>query len=106
MNLGNMGNMQGMMKQVQQMQKNMEDTQKELEETVFEVMDRHQLVQVKVNGKREILDLVVSKELIDPEDADMMQDLIIATINDAMKKVEDEIQAKMGQFTQGLNLPF
>lgn len=106
MNLGNMGNMQGMMKQVQQMQKNMEDTQKELEETVFEVKDRHQLVQVKVNGKREILDLVVSKELIDPEDADMMQDLIIATINDAMKKVEDEIQAKMGQFTQGLNLPF
>lgn len=106
MNLGNMGNMQGMMKQVQQMQKNMEDTQKELEETVFEVTDRHQLVQVKVNGKREILDLVVSKELIDPEDADMMQDLIIATINDAMKKVEDEIQAKMGQFTQGLNFPF
>lgn len=106
MNLGNMGNMQGMMKQVQQMQKNMEDTQKELEETVFEVKDRHQLVQVKVNGKREILDLVVSKELIDPEDADMMQDLIIATINGAMKKVEDEIQAKMGQFTQGLNLPF
>lgn len=106
MNLGNMGNMQGMMKQVQQMQKNMEDTQKELDETVFEVKDRHQLVQVKVNGKREILDLVVSKELIDPEDADMMQDLIIATINDAMKKVEDEIQAKMGQFTQGLNFPF
>ena len=106
MNLGNMGNMQGMMKQVQQMQKNMEDTQKELEEAVFEAEDRHQLVQVKVNGKREILDLVVSEELIDPEDADMMQDLIIATINDAMKKVEDETQAKMGQFTQGLNLPF
>lgn len=104
--MANMPNMQKMMKQMQKMQRDMEATQQSLNETIFEAQDTNGLVQVKVNGNREIVALEIKEELVDPEDIEMLQDLIIATVNDALNKVEQATQEQMGRFTQGLNLPF
>lgn len=106
MKMKGMGNMQGMMKQMQKVQKEMQQAQKDLEATIFKAEDHNGFVKVAVNGKKEIQDLEIAAELIDPDDADMLQDIVIATINDALAQVDQESEKKMGRFTQGLNLPF
>lgn len=103
---GGMPNMQGMMKQMQKMQKDMKKEQKAIEETIFEASDAQSLVTVKMNGKREIVELNVNEILVDPDDVDMLQDLIIATTNDVLRKVDKATEERLGRFTQGLNLPF
>lgn len=102
----NMGNMQGMMKQMQKMQKDMKKEQEALEATVFEAADANNLVQVKMSGKKELIDLQIDEALVDPDDVDMLQDLVIATINDALAQVDKTTEERMGRFTKGLNLPF
>ncbi|WP_028124838.1 YbaB/EbfC family nucleoid-associated protein [Eremococcus coleocola] len=102
----NMGNMQGMMKQMQKVQKEMQAEQANLEASVFEAQDTNRLVQVKVNGKKEIIELNIAADLVDPDDIDMLQDLVIATVNDALGQVDRATEQRMGRFTQGLNLPF
>lgn len=104
--MGNMGNMQGMMQKMQKMQKEMEKTQKEIDETIFEASDVNQLLTVKVNGKKVITDIEIQEELVDPDDIDMLQDLLIATLNEAMAQVDQVTDERMGKFTKGLNLPF
>ena len=104
--MGNMGNMQGMMQKMQKMQKEMEKTQKEIDETIFEASDVNQLLTVKVNGKKVITDIEIQEELVDPDDIDMLQDLLIATLNQAMAQVDQVTDERMGKFTKGLNLPF
>ncbi|EHR37966.1 YbaB/EbfC family nucleoid-associated protein [Facklamia languida] len=101
-----MGNMGNMMKQMQKLQKEMEQTQKDLEQSQFVVEDNQHLVKVTMNGKKELQSLDIQEALVDPEDIEMLQDVLIATINKAVKEVEDKTQASMGQFTKGLNLPF
>ena len=101
-----MRGMGNMMQQMQKLQKDMEKTQKELEASVYRATDTNQLVTVKVNGKREILELTIDEALVDPDDIDMLQDLVIATINEALAQVDQATQDKMGRFTKGLNLPF
>lgn len=101
-----MGNMGNMMKQMQKLQKEMEQTQKDLEQSLFEVEDNQHLVKVTMNGKKELQSLDIQEDLVDPEDIEMLQDVLIAAINQAVKEVEDKTQASMGQFTKGLNLPF
>ncbi|MGF3066522.1 YbaB/EbfC family nucleoid-associated protein [Facklamia sp. P12945] len=101
-----MPNMNNMMKQVQKMQKEMEKTQKELEAKEFMVEDAQQLVKVVMTGKKEIKELTIKPELVDPEDIEMLQDVVLATINHAIQEVEQTTQDQMGQFTKGLNLPF
>lgn len=102
----NMGNMQGMMKQMQKMQKDMKKEQEELEATIFEAQDANNLVHVKMSGKKELIDLQIQEALVDPDDVDMLQDLVIATINDALAQVDKTTEERMGRFTKGLNLPF
>ena len=102
----NMGNMQGMMKQMQKMQKEMKTEQENLEASIFEVSDTNQLVKVKVNGRKEIQELLIEEDLVDPDDIDMLQDIVLATINDALSQVDKATEERMGRFTQGLNLPF
>lgn len=104
--MGNMGNMQGMMQKMQKMQKEMEKTQKEIDETIFEASDVNQLLTVKVNGKKVITDIEIQEDLVDPDDIDMLQDLLIATLNEAMAQVDQVTDERMGKFTKGLNLPF
>lgn len=100
-----MGNMNNMMRQMQKMQKKMLEAQEELLNSEFEATSGGGMVTVKANGKREILDIQIDPEVVDPEDVEMLQDLILAALNDVMKQIEEKTEATMGQFTKGLNIP-
>src|SRR5690625_6920278 len=97
------GNMGGMMKQMQKMQKDMEKAQNELLEMEFEASSGGGMVTVKASGSREIIDVEINEEVVDPEDVEMLQDLVLAATNDVMKQIEDKTEATMGKFTKGLN---
>lgn len=100
-----MGNMQGMMKQMQKMQKKMEKAQADLGEKKIEGTAGGGMVKVIVSGHREVLEVKIEEEVVDPEDIEMLQDLVLAATNDALKRVEELTSQTMGQFTKGLNLP-
>lgn len=104
--MGNMGNMQGMMQKVQKMQKEMAKEQAAIEATIFEASDSQQLVVAKVNGKKELVELDIASQLADPDDVEMLQDLVIATVNQALKQVDSATEQRLGKYTKGLNLPF
>ena len=104
--MGNMGNMQGMMQKMQQMQKDMEKEQSAIQNTDFTATSVNNLVTVKVSGKKEVLEIELAPALVDPDDIEMLQDLVLATVNDALKQVDQTTEARMGQFTKGLKLPF
>ncbi len=103
---GGMGNMQNMMKQMQKMQKQMQEAQEELAEKQFEGTAGGGMVKVSVSGQKQLTDVQIKEEVVDPDDIDMLQDLVLAAVNDALKKVDDETNKTMGQFTKGMNLPF
>lgn len=105
MNRGGMGNMQKMMKQMQKMQKDMEKAQEELAEKTVVGTAGGGMVTVTVNGQKEVLGVTIKEEVVDPEDIDMLQDLVLAATNDALKKMDDLTSDTMGQFTKGMNLP-
>jgi nucleoid-associated protein EbfC len=100
-----MGNMQNMMKQMQKMQKKMAEAQEELGEKRIEGTAGGGMVSVIVSGSKEVLEVNIKEEVVDPEDIEMLQDLIVAATNDALKKAEELTNQTMGQFTKGLNLP-
>ncbi|MDF0728999.1 YbaB/EbfC family nucleoid-associated protein [Cytobacillus sp. S13-E01] len=102
---GGMGNMQKMMKQMQKMQKDMAKAQEELSEKTIEGTAGGGMVTVVVNGQKEVIDVKIKEEVVDPEDIEMLQDLVLAATNDALKKMEDLTNETMGQFTKGMNLP-
>ncbi|MCT2536979.1 YbaB/EbfC family nucleoid-associated protein [Aquibacillus koreensis] len=99
------GNMNKMMKQMQKMQKDMMKAQEELTEMSFEATAGGGMVKVTANGKKEITDVEIKEEVVDPDDVEMLQDLILAATNEVLKQVEDKTNDTMGQFTKGLNLP-
>lgn len=100
-----MGNMQGMMKQMQKMQKKMAEAQEKLGEERLEGLASGGMVKVIVSGDKEVLEVVIDPSVVDPEDVEILQDLIVIATNEAMKKAEELTNSTMGQFTQGLNLP-
>ncbi|QFF97364.1 YbaB/EbfC family nucleoid-associated protein [Psychrobacillus glaciei] len=100
-----MGNMQGMMKQMQKMQKKMAEAQEELGTQRFEAVAGGGMVKVVVSGHKEVLEVVLDSTVVDPEDVEMLQDLIVIATNEAMKNAEETANSTMGQFTKGLNLP-
>lgn len=102
---GGMGNMQKMMKQMQKMQKEMQKAQEELAEKTVEGTAGGGMVTVVANGHKEILEVKIKEEVVDPEDIEMLQDLVLAATNDALKKVDDLTSETMGKFTKGMNLP-
>lgn len=102
---GGMGNMGNMMKQMQKMQKKMQQAQEELMEMTFEGSAGGGMVKVTAKGTKEIIDVEINEEVVDPDDVEMLQDLIIAATNDALKKVDEKANETMGQFTKGLNIP-
>ncbi len=95
-----------MMKQIQKMQADMMKTQEELETRTYTATAGGGAVSVAVNGKHEITELTVSPEAIDPEDVEMLTDMIIAACNQALREADDAAGQEMGRFTGGLNLPF
>ncbi|MGL4522566.1 MAG: YbaB/EbfC family nucleoid-associated protein [Bacilli bacterium] len=99
---GGMGNM---MKQMQKMQKKMLEAQEEVKNSSVEGSAGGGAVKVTMNGVKEIQDLIIDKEVVDPEDVEMLQDLILVAITDASKKADDLNEKIMGPHTQGLNMP-
>ncbi|WP_257351997.1 YbaB/EbfC family nucleoid-associated protein [Pseudalkalibacillus decolorationis] len=99
------GNMNNMMKQMQKMQKQMMKAQEELKDKKVEGTAGGGMVTVTANGHKEIIDIVIKEEVIDPDDVDMLQDLVLAATNDALKKVDELVNQDMGQFTKGMNMP-
>ncbi len=100
------GNMQQMLKQAQKMQANLTKAQEELEAREFEASAGGGMVNVKANGKREILSLEIKPEAVDPDDIEMLQDMVMAAVNEVMRTIETTSNAEMGKLTGGMNLPF
>ena len=97
-----MGNM---MKQVQKMQADMAKVQEELDERVVEAQSGGGIVTVKVTGKKVITEIIIKPEAVDPEDVEMLQDLVLVAVNDALQKADDMVQSEMGKITGGINIP-
>ncbi|OJG66685.1 YbaB/EbfC family DNA-binding protein [Enterococcus moraviensis] len=97
-----MGNMQGMMKQVQKMQKDMEKAQAELNVREFVGESTNQFVTATFTGDRKMKDISIKEDIVDPEDVEMLQDLVIMAVNDALTKVEKETEATMGKYAKGM----
>ncbi len=96
------GNMNNLMKQAQKMQKQMEEKTKELEEKEWEASAGGGAVTVRVSGKKEILSVKLSAEVVDPDDIEMLEDLIVAATNEAIRKADEENSAMLQQLTGGL----
>jgi hypothetical protein len=96
------GNMNNLMKQAQRMQKQMEEAQKELEDQEITATAGGGAVEVTVSGKREITKVKLSEEVVDPDDIEMLEDLIMAAANEALRKVEEASQASMSKITGGI----
>lgn len=104
---GNFGspNMGNVMKKMQQIQKQMEETQEKVNETVIEASAGGGVVTCSMNGKRELLSITIDPEILDPEDVEMVQDMVLVAVNDCLKQVEDLNESEMGRITGGLNIP-
>ncbi len=97
--------MNDLVRQAQMMQKKMAKMQEELNQKVVEAAAGGGMVTVKANGAQEIIEIKIEKDVVDPEDVEMLQDLIIAAVNDALKRAKDMVQAEMSQLTGGLKIP-
>ena len=98
------GNMNNLMKQAQRMQRQMEEKSKEMEEKEWEATAGGGAVKVKVSGKKEILSVKLSEEVVDPDDIEMLEDLIAAATNEALRMMEEDSAKSMEALTGGLNL--
>ena len=99
---GKIGNI---MKQAQQLQAKMAKMQDELAEKTVEATSGGGMVNVVATGKQQILSIKIEKEVVDPDDVDMLQDLVLAAINDALTKSQEMVSSEMGKLTGGLNIP-
>ncbi len=95
-------NMQGMLKQAQKMQEQMNELQAELEAKEYEIKAGGGVVTVKINGKKEILSLDISPDIVDPDDIETLADVITAGVNEAIKTVEEDASSQMAKITGGL----
>ncbi|MGH4050741.1 MAG: YbaB/EbfC family nucleoid-associated protein [Clostridium sp.] len=99
------GNMNSLMKQAQKFQKQMEDMQKDLGDKKFESSVGGGAVTAVANGKRQLVEIKIKPEVVDPDDIEMLEDLIMSACNEALKKAEDESSNEMGKLTGGMNMP-
>ena len=102
---GGGGNMQKQLQQMQAMQRQMEMMQAEIEEKEITTTSGGGAVSVTVNGKKEITNLTIDKEVVDPDDVEMLQDLIVAAVNEGMRQMEELSSEEMSKVTGGLNIP-
>ena len=98
-------NMQGMIKQAQKMQEDMTALQADLDTREYEVKAGGGVVTVKINGKLEVLSIDIAPEVVDPDDIETMTDIVVAAVNEAIKKVNETNSEEMGKITGGLNVP-
>ena len=102
---GNMGNMAGMMKKVQKLQADMAKLQEELKARTLEASVGGGAVTVVVTGEKQIKSIKIAPSAVDPKDVEMLEDLVAAAVNEALKKVDDMMAQEMGKLTGGMNLP-
>jgi hypothetical protein len=100
-----MKGMGNMMKQAQKLQSKMMKMQEELGERTVESAAGGGMVKVVANGKQQIVSIQIEKEVVDPEDVEMLQDLIMAAVNDALTKSQEMVSSEMGKLTGGMNIP-
>ena len=96
--------MNNLMKQAQRMQRQMEEMQAELETKTVEATAGGGMVRVVASGKKEIVEIELKPEVVDPDDIEMLQDLILAATNEALRKADEMVNSQMGSLTGGLNL--
>ena len=102
---GGMGNMQAMMKKVQKMQAEMGKMQEELKTRTLETTAGGGAIKVVVNGDKQLISLSIDPSAVDPEDVEMLQDMILAAANEALRKADEMTQKEMGKLTSGMGLP-
>ena len=102
---GGMGNMQSMIRQAQKMQEDMAAKQEELNAREYDVSAGGGVVNVKINGKKEILAIDLKPEIVDPDDIETLSDILVAAVNEAIKRVEDTNNSEMNKITGPMNLP-
>jgi DNA-binding YbaB/EbfC family protein len=100
-----MKGMGNMMKQAQKLQAKMVKLQEELAEKTVETSAGGGMVKVVANGKQQIVSIQIEKEVVDPEDVEMLQDLIMAAVNDALTKSQEMVSGEMGKLTGGMKIP-
>jgi nucleoid-associated protein EbfC len=100
-----MPNMGQLMKQAQQIQAKMAKLQEDLGDRTVEASSGGGMVIVVANGRQEVLSIKIEQEVIDPDDAEMLQDLIMAAVNDALTRAKDMVNEEMGKLTKGMNIP-
>ena len=93
-------NMQAMLKQAQKLQKDMLETQEKINETIF--TGKSSIVTVKMNGKKELVEVKIDMEEVEPDDVELLQDMVMVAVNDAINQINKETEAKMGKYTQGM----
>ena len=94
-----------MMKKIQKMQKDMLKAQKDIEESVFTGSAAGGMVTIEVKGTKEINKVNINPSVVDPEDVEMLEDVILLALNDAFRQVDEKTESTMGQFTKGMNIP-
>ena len=103
--MGNAGNMQGMMKKVQKMQAEMLKMQEELKTRTVETTVGGGALTIVANGKKEIESIKIKPEAIDPDDVEMLQDMIVSGVNEALRKIDEMTEREMSKITGGMKLP-
>lgn len=103
--MGGGANMNQMIKQAQKMQEQMLKMQEEMETKTYEAVVGGGAVKVVIDGKREVKEITLSPEVVDPDDIEMLQDLVVAAVNEGLRKVDAESSAQLGSITGGLNIP-
>ena len=98
-------NQASMMKQAQKMQQEMLRMQEEMENKTYTAAAGGGMVTAEVNGKHQLVNLTIKEEAVDPDDVEMLQDMVIAAVNEAIKRVEDTNSEEMGKITGGLGMP-
>lgn len=99
-------NMNNLIKQAQKMQADMQKQQEELEAKEIETSVGGGAVVVKMNGKKELTDISIKPDVVDPDDLEMLQDLVLTAVNQAIREIDDIQKAQMSKLTGGMNLPF
>ena len=99
------GNMQQLARQAQKLQQQMTKVQEELESREYEASAGGGMVTVKVSGKKEVLSIEIKPEAVDPDDVEMLQDMVLAAVNEALRNANDTMEREMGRLTGGLNMP-
>ncbi len=105
--MGGAGNMQAMLRQAQKMQEEMAEKQAQLEEKEYDIQAGGGVVSVKINGKKEILAIDIKPEIVDPDDVETLSDILVAAVNEAIKRVESVSNAEMEKITgsMGMGMP-